>query len=289
MLAYLPHIQWLPKRIQWQWIYLVYRWVIAGYFSGWLVPSGLYPANGGVKFFIFLTNWSFLAFILHLIVSALSSTTKAISVYCCNKSDKDTQTLLEKRSLLMYIDIDKPVGCCGCQLQSDETTWYQKIHWVLFYVGIETALIVSILYFSLIYEGGEIDGVNANTHLINAIVALIDIFISGIPVRVLHFYTTLSFSATYIVFTGIYHAAGGTNVQDDSFIYSVIDYGNNPGSALGWALGVTFGIVPLCHLAVYGLYSIRFWLTYYLWKRLEPQSQPPTGDEELGEIKEENH
>ena len=131
------------------------------------------------------------------------------------------------------------------------------------------ALIVSLLYWLVIYDGGAVDGVNANTHLINGIVALIDIVFSGVPVRVLHFIYPTLFGATYVVFTGIYHASDGTNVQGDPFIYSVINYEENPGSSTGVVLAVVLLFVPLVHLLVFGLYSARFWLTYCLWARRE--------------------
>lgn len=267
-------------------MYLVYRWVMVAYFFGWLIATGVsYTPFGGAKFFIFLTDWSFLAWNAYLIASAASTTVKIVCVHCCGGplcNHTSRQTLLDKP--VPYIDIDKPVGCCGAT--SDETSWYQKIQWILFYLGVEMALLVAVLYWLLLYDGGNVDGINANTHLINAIIALVEIFISGVPVRVLHLYISISFAAIFLVFTGIYHAADGTNLQDDPFIYNVLDYGNSPGTASGWALGVTFAFVPLFHMIVFGLYSIRFWLTYHLWKKLEPQNQlPPTGNEEMGEIR----
>ena len=48
------------------------------------------------------------------------------------------------------------------------------------HAGVEMALIVSVFYWLFI----SVDGVDVNTHLVNAIVALIDIFVSGVPIRV---------------------------------------------------------------------------------------------------------
>ena len=271
-------MQWLPKEIKWQWIYLVFRWFMAAYFFGWLIPSGLYDDNGGVKYFIFLTNWCYLMWNFYLIISAISVTIKVSLVYCRGEQSgaTSTQALLEHPK--PYIDIDKPVGCCG--RSSDATSWYQKLQWVFFYLGAEMAVIVAILYWALIYDGGRVDGVNVNTHLVNGIVALIDIFFSGIPVRILHFIYGVAFGATYIIFTGIYYAADGTNVRGDPYIYDVIDYGNNPGSATGWVLAVVFIFLPLVHLVVFGLYTVRFWLTYCLWARKEPEQRMVNGEDE---------
>ena len=262
---------------------------MAAYFFAWLIPSGLDPANGGVKYFIFLTNWCYLAWCSYLIISAISATTTVIQVYCFQARSSGTarQSLLEKSIAKPYIDIDKPAGCCGrC---NDKTTWYQKVQWVMFTLGVEAAITVSILYWGDTYNGWRITGVDANTHSVNGIIALIDIFFSGVPVCILHFIYPVLFCGTYVVFTGIYHAANGTNVQGDPYIYNVLDYGDSPGSATGWVLGITLVIIPVLHLIVFGLYSARFWITYYLWKRIEgeePEDETRVTEEGKNEIEE---
>ena len=246
---------------------MVFRWVMAGYFFGWLIPSGLHELNGGVKYFIFLTNWCYLGWCSYLIISAISATLKISLVYFCkNQSLRDTSTLLDNPH--PYIDIDKPVGCCG--QENDATSWYQKIQWLFFYLGAEMAVIVSILYWAIIYSSSDVlDGVNVNTHLVNGIIAFFDICVSGIPIRFLHIIYPVLFGVCYGVFSGIYFAAGGTNVDDDPFIYSVLDYENHPGTATVWVLITVLVFIPLLHLLMYGVYTVRFWLTYCLWAKRE--------------------
>ena len=240
---------------------------MAVYFFCWLVPSG---HEGGVKFFIFLTNWSFLAWNIHLIFSAVSATITVCLVYCCpGYAGDSTSTLLENPK--PYIDIDVPTGCCG--REGDATRWYHKIQWVLFNFGVNMTAVVCPVYWALLYNGGFVDGINANTHLVNGIIALGDVFFSGVPVRLFHFIYPLLFSSVYIVFTGIYFAADGTNVMGDPYIYPVIDYENSPGSAAGWALGGCLLIVPLLYLLLFCLYSVRFFLTYQIWARIESPTQ----------------
>lgn len=249
---------------------------MAAYFLAWLIVSGFHHANGGPKFFIFLTNWSFLAWNGYLIISAISVSFKMSMIYCCKKAYNERLLHAPKP----YIDIDIPVGCCG--RESDATSWYHKVQWLFVYLGAESAVLVSILYWALLYSGGSVDGVNANTHLVNAIFALIDVFFSGIPVRILHFAYPAIIGGGYAVFSGIYFAAGGTNVQGDSFIYPVLDYEENPGSAIGWVLAVLLIFIPLINLLFYGLYTVRFWLTYYLWARVE--SKQTNEERELDDV-----
>ena len=73
-------------------------------------------------------------------------------------------------------------------------------------IGTEAAIAVSILYWAI--------GTIAATHTLNGIIALVDIGITGVPVRILHFvYPVISYS----VF--INYGAGGTNVFNQ-----VLDY-----------------------------------------------------------------
>ena len=230
---------------------------MAGYFLAWLVISGL---QGGVKFFIFLTNWSFLMWNFYLIFSAVSATVKVCLVYCYPShagQTATTTTLLE--SPMPYIDVDVPVGCCG--REGDATSWYHKIQWVLFSIGVHMAVTVTILYWTVLYRGGPVDCVAINTHLVNGIVALFDIRVSGIPVRIFHFIYPTIFATAYATFTGIYFAAGGTNPNGDPYIYPVLDYGKNPGLAAVLIVVCVLVFVPLVQAVLFGIYSFRFCIT----------------------------
>ena len=144
------------------------------------------------------------------------------------------------------------------------------------------ALAVSGVYWVVLYRGEPVDGVNANVHLLNATIALIDVIFSGVPVRILHFIYPAMFAAAYAVFTGIYFAAGGTDPNGNPYIYPVIDYGNRPGLAVGLMLVLVFVVIPIINLVMFGLYSVRFWFTHCLWARRESSAE---GDGEVIELK----
>ena len=169
------------------------------------------------------------------------------------------------------IDLEAPVsvGCCG--VSTDESTWYQKIQWFLFELSTDAAVIVSIIYWSLIYDGSGVTAVSVNVHLVNAIIALVDLWFSGTPVRLFHVIYTMLGGAIYIIFSSIYYAASA------EAIYSVLDYGERPGTASAAAvLGVIIA-VPVVHCAMYAQYAARFWITYYLRKKCgchQDQDQP---------------
>jgi len=75
----------------------------------------------------------------------------------------------------------------------------------------------------------------------------------------LHFYQPFVFGVIYAIFSVSYWAAGGTNHHDEIYIYSVLDYKNNPTKASIWLLVLFIGIV-LTHLLMYAIYRLRVYL-----------------------------
>ena len=160
------------------------------------------------------------------------------------------------------IDLEAPVsvGCCG--VSTDESTWYQKIQWFLFLISTEAAVLVTILFWSLLYDSSVgADKVSVNVHLVNGIIALVDLWFSGTPVRLFHVIYTMLGGAIYIIFSGIYYAASA------EAIYPVLDYGERPGTASVAAVLTVIIAVPIVHCAMYAQYAARFWITYYLRKK----------------------
>lgn len=234
---------------------------MAVYFFAWLIVSGLHPANGGALFLIFLTNWSLIVFVIYLFIAAASVTTKFLTVHCCRRKSYTDDDF--SRTPTYYFK--KPSGCCG--YKSNTLSWYQMIHWLSFSYGGELALAVTILYWIVLYRGGGVDGISANTHLTNGIISVVDILLTGTPVSLLHIIYPLSFGGAYAAFTGFYFAGNGTNVNGDPFIYSVINYDTNPGLSSAIVILVVILFLPLIHLLMYALYIARFWLVYALYGR----------------------
>lgn len=255
-------MQWLPYRWYFQIFFVLYRWVIALYFFGWLFAAGFYPLNGGPKFFIFITNWGFLAFNAYVIWAAIVTTIDFFREFvCCRQQYAE---IGETRVLAYEHDLEAPTGCCGKDY--NKICWYHMIQWVLFLFGTELAVVITILNWSLLHRpGSPISGVNFNTHGTQAIVSVIELLISGIPIRFYHFYFTPIFGGVYVIFTGIYFVAGGTNVIGRQYIYSVLNYGANPGMAVGLALGVVLGFVPVVHFVFHLVYIARYWIVYLIY------------------------
>ena len=278
------HPQWLPYRWYFQLIYLVYRWVMVVFFFVWLVQSGLYPLNGGVKYFIFLTNWAFMAFNAHLVCSAIVTSVDFFREFvCCRQQYID---LGETRSLVYERDLEAPTGCCGRHY--NRISWYHMIQWAFFMTGVELAIAITILYWPLLYNPDRaISGVNFNTHGSQGIIAAIDLLISGVPIRFYHFYFTQTFTAVYAVFTGIYHAAGGTNTFGRPYIYSILNYGDNPGFAIGLVLAVILVFLPIVHVVLHLVYVARYWLLYLIYGKRTSSTDRAVLEEEKSNSPEE--
>ena len=224
---------------------------MATYFFNWLITSGI--SSGNATFFIFLTNWAFLAFNSHLIISALAVTAKYVSVHFIWKlSSEELSDRQEIRT--------KPLaGCCG--YRENDINWYQMVQWLFYLLGTELAVIISILYWALLYSGGGVSGVNANTHLVNGLFALVDTWICGIPTNTLHVVYIMIFGAVYVVFTGVYFALSG------NIVYDVLDYENSLGLAIGISFAVVILMGPLVHILIfYSMSKLQELILYCTWK-----------------------
>ena len=267
-------MQWLPYKWQYQLFYLLYRWALAIYFSGWLIGLGTQLTS---FFFIFLTDWSLLLFTTYLVYAAVCVTFDYFEtfVFCRNKhfevnsDERYTKGVGEERHSSA---ITRPHGCLGST--HNQLKWYDMLHWVLFTLGTEAAVSVVVLFWTALYRGGPVNPYDGNIHLGNGIAALIDVWVTGIPVRILHFFYIQIYGTIYSLFSVIYYLAGGLDPWGHPYIYPVLDYSANPGGAAGLLVGA-FLCVPLVHMLFYVQYITRRWLVYLLCHRRQPLDTDP--------------
>lgn len=116
---------------------------------------------------------------------------------------------------------------------------------------------------------------NVVTHGINSVYVFINLWITGIPIRLLHFWHPLVFGYVYSVFTLVYYAAGGVNAGGQPYIYSVLDWGSNPGLAAGLDLAVVFVMIPAAHFVCFLICKLRI-LIYHRCGCSRTSSVAPT-------------
>lgn len=241
------YTQWFKQDLKFQLIYLIYRWLIALYYVAWLISSAVFTRHAE-KYLIYLTNWGFLLLVVYLLAAALSTTFKLIKE---NLPDK------EKPMDLTIADLeDPPTLACGCG-EKGGISWYLSITWLLFLLSSELSIPVIIFYW--IFPDDMITnwGVTLHIHVYNIIPGLIDVLFSGFPVRLLHFVYLMGFAALYSIFAGIYYAAGGTDTDNNPYIYAVLDFGKSPVTATMIILVMVFIVAIAVHLLYWGLYLLR--------------------------------
>ena len=231
----------------------MYRCITSVYILVWLVEG---INDLGSKYFIYLTNCSFLLLTLYLFVATVSCTLKfVIHKSYGNQSEPhqehdDVQVQGRRRKLRTILGADYSI----------HVVWYQKMQWLLATVALEYAIFVSTVYWSLIHDESDgVSAVNIHVHAINGVISLCDIMFSGTVIRLFHVVYGLMFGAAYVVFTIIYYVSGGTTEDGEKHIYTILDYENHPGSA-AIVICITFVFFILLHTAIYSLYGIRQWL-----------------------------
>jgi hypothetical protein len=216
-------------------------------------------------FFIYLTNWGYIVLTAYLTWSAVSVTIRYVQQCspACQKKESKEQ---------FKNDNVKVSNCCivGCCCPQNSLQWYEFIHWLLFVLGIEPAVTITMLYWPsfLVYDAATSSPsyYSLMYHLINGLVALMDMWITRIPIRLYHVIYPVIFVSAYSLFTGLYYVGGGLDPLNNTYIYSVLDYENDPGVAAGITVGASLVIVPLFHLFLYCNYILREGLLYIVKK-----------------------
>ena len=147
----------------------------------------------------------------------------------------------------------------------------EKIQWLLFTVGTEFAVAITLIYWTLFYQPHSKQNFfsldSLHIHLINGILALVDLWMTGVPVRVYHALYSILLALSYVAFTGIYYAAGGTDPTGNSFIYPFLNYKSSPGSAVGLGIMCALLLMTAILFIFFILSLIRNWITSYIQRQ----------------------
>ncbi|KAK2179877.1 hypothetical protein NP493_467g02033 [Ridgeia piscesae] len=239
-------------------VYAVYRGVVALYFVSWIVLSGVWTYDWAasnsdrVKWFIYLTNWSFLVLTFDVLLQAV------LVVLACGKTGKydvtvnrERQHVITTRRLTIYY-------LCAADATNDAMPWYYKLSWLIHNVASNASFVISIGFWTLVNEDGtDVHPVDWNTHGVNAAYVLVDTFITAIPVRLLHFYHGVMFLSLFAIFSVLYETvAGQTNALGEPYIYSVLDW-SQPQTAAIYSVLVCLVATPVLWLLVFALYKLR--------------------------------
>lgn len=242
-------------------LFLIYRLVAAFYFLSWLIFSGFY--DGGY-WFIYLSNWVFTLVTAHFLLAMFITTH-----YCCGAGVEDDPAGYGPRRFKSetYIvglsqEDDEDEGTSYAKVEEDDNalSWPQKVLWLFFNIASVTSVVVTITYWSLVYADVEIDGLMVNQHILGPVFMLIEVIMSNIPIRLLHFIYSHIFSSIYVLFTVIYWGAGGVNKDGEHYIYKVLNYEDHAGEAIFTVFFLLIILQALVHTSLYVLFRFRAWV-----------------------------
>ncbi|XP_038056158.1 protein rolling stone-like [Patiria miniata] len=227
----------------------IYRVVVSlyviGFFIGVLVLS--IKSQGGASF-VYLTTIAFMIFIAYNVTASVN----------------------------VIWD-----GCIKRRNAGEELCVRHKTHWFLFSMTTNLNFLVTLVYWSALYTPMLPLIYDLTMHTLTSVVCLLDIFLTPVPIYLLHFVYPLLLGTIYLVFTLIFWAVGGFHRQP---IYPFLDYTDHPGRAAGAIVGI-FAAVVLMQGAVWALYKFKQWI----WVRCDGGTSAPTRLRTLSAAEVEEH
>lgn len=219
--------------------FILYKLTMMIYFLAWLIVS-LLPSTFDFyldkdergKFFIYLTNLAFVLLNMHLVVAA------GVSIMLYFKAEREDQDLSNN---------------------SEKLAWYLQLDWILYNLTACISILVTLTYWTLLYNGKGTNAVDLNLHAIQSVYVIFDVMFSAMPIRLQHFWLTSLASIIYGSFTIIYWAAGGTGAKNSPYIYPVLDYDEKPGMAVGLIVLFIFVLAPFGQMILTILVCFRNW------------------------------
>lgn len=202
-------------------------------------------------FFIYMTNWGVFFLTLYFLVNSIIITGHYIRLHC-----RPSEYEIRKEECFDFSELPKkPTGWCG--LAYNTLRWYNCIQWLLFTISSELAVAITVLYWAFLHAT-VIDHWDVTLHLLNGVMAFLEVWITRLPVRIYHVVYVMLFSSVYVLFTGIYYVSGGINDHSNTtYIYSVLDYENAPASAAAFASINVLMLTLVIHLFFYANYLLR--------------------------------
>ena len=215
-------MQWLPYN-SWQVIYIIWRWILLCYFCTWFVVSY-------IKFnetsHIVSTSLEYMTWVLYLVVSASACTVKfAIHIYPGFRGNDSVNTDVEGAKRNYMEDLSTAADFDNVDIYADwrinNLAWYQKIQWILYSIIIPVEIGISVNYGFELYNpfgNNSNSGLHFNTHCAPAVVAIVDMWLSGITHNVYHIYMIYLFGEVY----DRYCAIGGVDPFGNTYDYSIL-------------------------------------------------------------------
>ena len=133
----------------------------------------------------------------------------------------------------------------------------------------------------------DVHYVSVMTHAGNSLYVLLNLCITAMPMRIMHYVHYAAYAALYMLFSILYHLADGTNAHHKSYIYEVLDW-DHPVSTLRYIVVIVVLSVIVWMLLV-GLTELRQRLANKLHTSMTPSSSTSTNDGDSDGLMMENY
>lgn len=277
---------------------LVYRLVVAVYCSTWIIYSGFHPSNGHEKWFIYLTNWSFLFVTVYFLFATITTAfyykeERKQGEYEISGPEPIPLTL--RTGISRSSDMDSREKSreeiCGSREKTEAAREKGRSHeevkvsinplevmqeipmsrfhealWVIYNIAANTALLVTAT--NCDYTEFKVDGLIVTTQILNTVFILVETLLGTVPVRLFHVIYPMLFTTVYVMCTVVYWACGGKNTLGEPYVYSALNYSGNPNKSIASILGFFFLGHPLAQLLLFIVFRVRYWLRRKFSKKL---------------------
>jgi hypothetical protein len=131
-----------------------------------------------------------------------------------------------------------------------------KFYWFLANNTVCFACVISLIYWTMLYEGTEKNLNNYLVHATNSLVLIVDLLIVRHPHRMSHFIYPMACGSLYMLFTIVYPLLGGVDRTGGNFVYSILDWKNKPQMSTIVGVGCVL-CLGITHVIVGGVYRMR--------------------------------
>lgn len=147
----------------------------------------------------------------------------------------------------------------------ERKTWF-KIHLVLYTLALDSSVALAFGYFGYVYynERRYYRGISYVLHLWTGLLMILDFMLSSMPTNLFHFYLFAGMDVFYGLFTLIYYLCGGKDYLGEKYLYEVLNWEDNPGTAVLAILGSILFLVVV-RVIVFSMSRIRDRVFYKLY------------------------
>jgi len=135
--------------------------------------------------------------------------------------------------------------------EPETSPWWVTATWLLHDVAFPGAFVVTLTYWLLVFEPPLESALSPLTHGLTFVVMLADMVLSNMPLHLMHAVYFVAYGLVYIFFTIMFAVGDGTTQNDSDFVYEVLDWKSEPGTAAVYCAAIAFVLSPLSSLLLW--------------------------------------